>query len=428
MCYDAEHQINWFHPTKLKKQWKSACDSLGGLPGKRPRPDEKKRGKVMEEHTKLCAVLMKESPSATKLLNGTYCTYMERYPDPKPIGKRAKPFVLFVGGPPGSGKSMENISPEDFKMIQEKTARTVSGVPKGVPKGALLGRNHKDFKKEHVAQINIDRLVESVSISKLVGDLSTALEAIGDPSKGAKPGDPFSTPMSQLSKTLQAWSEVANPGEKDFITKQPYYDIVNKDLGNLKKNTTDKHLVNDVVEKDIVSLKQHTYWMMRKALMLDDLNNAHQSRLLAGGHDLLYETVFGDRFLSWAEKFEFEKMRAAGHELVVVLMQVKLEELLKRMKDREKETGQASAPKDQVEAAIKEGQKNFVKVASKLDYGVAMSHVQSKKFKGTGLEEMLAAFSGIGQHPCYTHCANATVMKQWDVSSTFGVACEGKCK
>lgn len=166
------------------------------------------------------------------------------------------------------------------------------------------------------------------------------------------------------------------------------------------------------VTKRQASEQQRQYWFLRKKAGIDDLSNAYIQFNLAMGHDVIYETLLGDGWLSWAKEFELPKARAAGYQIVLINYVVPVEDLIMRAVKREQATGQTAAPAKQIENDAVAAPTNFMNpdLLDNLDYAISMTHV---KF-GQDYEDPLVVYRKDGSDGCFTHCAESGLLERVD--------------
>jgi len=166
------------------------------------------------------------------------------------------------------------------------------------------------------------------------------------------------------------------------------------------------------VTKRQAAEKQRQYWFLRKKAGIDDLSNAYIQFNLAMGHDVIYETLLGDGWLSWAKEFELPKARAAGYQIVLINYVVPVEDLIMRAVKREQATGQTAAPAKQIENDAVAAPTNFMNpdLLDNLDYAISMTHVKL----GREYEDALAVYHKDGNDGCFTHCADSGLLERVD--------------
>jgi len=331
-----------------------------------------------------------------KSLRDLYDKYTSKHPEKSQRQLLETPVVFFASGPPSSGKSLKFLSCYDFDLIKKALAAKVDdGSPS--PPSPLESLSYEDFQGA-TADYNVDRLVES-------------------------------------SFAMRLWKEFENEvnNSEKFNAVQGFMDMSQR-LGNtripdMKQRITEWHdNPEGIAEERKQQLAQDFYWLLRKTWKIDDLNNAHLQRWSGIRRNIIYESTFANRSVDWIENYEIPKFKANGYATIVILLQVKLDELSRRLKMRAEATGQTPAPDAQVEEDLKDGQHNFLKSMDQIGWGVMMSHVE----KGKGSETLLASFRPDQAHrdkSCIQKLAPAKTMDEWDLSNssflTEGLICEG---
>eukprot|EP00931_Biecheleriopsis_adriatica_P052459 TRINITY_DN30513_c0_g1_i1.p1 TRINITY_DN30513_c0_g1~~TRINITY_DN30513_c0_g1_i1.p1 ORF type:complete len:618 (+),score=83.91 TRINITY_DN30513_c0_g1_i1:41-1894(+) len=354
MSWDERNPTGWFKVKRMSiaRYFRELRDSLNRGPHKFGGGERRKvKGaseEVLKHGSKLCDVLEREAPKMFELLLNTYTTYMGSVKKVEAPPKNRTPLIVFAGGPPSSGKSITSMSSWDYKLIQDMTAGSGSETESAL----LKGRTYENFQKNTV-ELNVDRIVES---SSLMRDFKTHM-----------------IDREEWATAIQNGKEIAK--------------------------------MNEIKTGDA----QREYFFLRKAVGIDDLSNAHIQRQLALGNDVIYETLIGDGWLVWAEKFELPKIKAAGYLTLLIDYVVPVSELVSRAIAREKATGQTAAPAKQIESDAIAAPTNFMKpnLLNLIDYGVAMSHVRRN-----ATEDALAVY----RKGCFTHCADDAMLDNYDVS------------